>query len=72
MFEEFDFKVLDDPSFKEDGVREELIAPLLRRLGYLPTGRLKVVRSKPLVHPYVMIGSKRYPIHIPPGLHVAG
>ena len=64
MFE--DFTVLDDPSFKEDAVREELIAPLLRRLGYLPTGRLRVVRSKPLTHPFVMIGSKKYPVKIVP------
>jgi hypothetical protein len=66
MFEDFDFRVLDDPSFKEDAVREELIAPLLRRLGYLPSGRLKVVRSRALLHPFVMIGSKRYPINIIP------
>jgi hypothetical protein len=66
MFEDFDFKVLDDPSFKEDAVREELVAPLLRRLGYSPTGRLKVVRSKTLLHPFVMIGSKRYPVTIIP------
>lgn len=39
---------------------------MLRRLGYLPTGRLKVVRSKALIHPFVMIGSKRYPVSIIP------
>lgn len=66
MFEDFDFSALDDPAFKEDAVREELVAPLLRRLGYSPTGRLKVVRSKALVHPFVMIGSKRYPVSIVP------
>lgn len=66
MFDDFDFSALDDPSFKEDAVREELIAPLLRRLGYLPTGRLKVVRSKALTHPFVMVGSKRYPASIIP------
>jgi hypothetical protein len=66
MYEGFDFRVLDDSSFKEDAVREELVAPLLRELGYLPTGRLKVIRSKTLVHPFVMIGSKRYPIKIIP------
>ena len=35
MFEDLDFSVLDDPSFKEDAVREEIIAPILKRLGYL-------------------------------------
>ena len=65
MFETFDFKVLDDPSFKEDGVREELIAPF-SSAAWLSTDRQIVVPSKPLVHPFVMIGSKRYPIHIIP------
>lgn len=66
MFEGFDFKILEDPSFKEDAVREELIAPLLRRLGYAPTGRLRVVRSKTLVHPFVMIGCKKHRVNIVP------
>ncbi|MBI2059601.1 MAG: type I restriction enzyme HsdR N-terminal domain-containing protein [Nitrospirae bacterium] len=66
MFGDFDFSALDEPAFKEDAVREELVAPLLKRLGYSPTGRFKVVRSKALVHPFVMIGSKRYPVNIVP------
>lgn len=28
----FDFTVLEDPEFKEDAVREEIVAPLLRAL----------------------------------------
>lgn len=34
MFEEFDFSLLDDPEFKEDAVREEIVAPILNRLGF--------------------------------------
>lgn len=35
---EFDFSCLDDPAFREDAVREEMIAPILRALG-LPSPR---------------------------------
>jgi hypothetical protein len=38
MFTDFDFEILDDPDFKEDAVREELILPLIKRLGYSVTG----------------------------------
>jgi hypothetical protein len=66
MFPDFDYSALDDPTFKEDAVREEIIAPILRRAGYKPTGALRVQRSKPLTHPFVMIGSKKHPVTIVP------
>jgi hypothetical protein len=66
MFDTFDFSVLDSPEFKEDAVREELIAPILRRLGYKPSGSDRVQRSKTLTHPFVMIGSKKNQISIVP------
>jgi len=66
MFAGFDFSALDDPTFKEDAVREEIIAPILRRAGYRPTGVLRVQRSKPLTHPFVMIGSRKHPVTIVP------
>jgi Type I restriction enzyme R protein N terminus (HSDR_N) len=66
MYEDFDFSVLDSCEFKEDAVREELIAPLIRRLGYRASGPDRVQRSKTLVHPFVMIGSKRNQINIVP------
>ena len=66
MFEKFDFSVLDDASFKEDAVREEIVAPILRKLGYRPSGAQRVVRSKSLTHPFVMIGSKKHPVSIVP------
>ena len=62
----FDFSVLGDPEFKEDAVREEIVAPLLKALGYAPTGRFRVVRSRPLEHPYVSIGSIKKPIKVIP------
>jgi len=66
MFSDFDFSALDSPAFKEDDVREEIIAPIIRRLGYRPTGSIQVQRSKALVHPFVMIGSKRHAVNIVP------
>ena len=66
LLADFDFSVLDDLGFKEDSVREELIAPIVRALGYRPSGPQRVERSKSLLHPFVMIGSTKYPIHIVP------
>jgi len=66
MFDDFDFTILDDPGYKEDAVREDLIAPLLRQLGYRASGKTRVQRSQSLIHPYVMIGSKKHSIHIIP------
>jgi hypothetical protein len=66
MFNEFDFTLLNDPDFKEDSVREEMIVPLIKKLGYLATGSNKIVRSKSLIHPYVAIGSKQRKVSIIP------
>jgi hypothetical protein len=66
MFEDFDFSVLDSEEFKEDAVREEIIAPILKKLGFSASGPSRVQRSKNLVHPYVMIGSKKHKINIVP------
>ena len=66
MFENFNFSLLDDPDFKEDSVREELVVPLLRALGYSAGGPARIVRSKSLDHPFVSIGSKRHAVKIIP------
>ena len=66
MFSDFDFSVLDDPEFKEDSVREELIQPLIRALGYQVSGNVKVIRSRTLKHPFVSIGSTKHKISIVP------
>jgi hypothetical protein len=66
MFNGFDASLFDDPDFKEDSVREEIVVPILRRLGYSASGPNKIVRSKGLLHPFVMIGSKKHPVYIIP------
>ncbi|MCC8470413.1 type I restriction enzyme HsdR N-terminal domain-containing protein, partial [Xanthomonas phaseoli] len=55
-----------DPDFKEDSVREELLVPMIKALGYAPVGDAKVIRSKALVHPYVSIGSQPRKVSIIP------
>jgi DNA modification methylase len=57
FIQNFNFGLLSDPEFKEDSVREELIAPLLNHLGYSASSTNKIIRSKQLVNPFVSLGS---------------
>jgi hypothetical protein len=66
MFETFNWSLLESKSFKEDAVREELIAPMLNRLGYSASGKHRIYRSVPLTHPFVKLGSKRHRIKLIP------
>ena len=66
LFKDFDFNLLDDPDFKEDSVREELISPLLKALHYDTKGHARIIRSKTLAHPFVNIGSQKRKINIVP------
>lgn len=66
MFEEFDFDLLDDPEFREDSVREEIIVPIIKALGYSSSGKNRIVRSRRLKHPFVSIGSERLKVSIIP------
>jgi hypothetical protein len=62
MFQNIELKVFDDPEFKEDSVRELVIAPILGRLGYLPSGSTRVTRSKSLQHPFIRVGTRKHPV----------
>lgn len=66
MFKNLDFTILEDKNFKEDSVREEIIVPIINKLGYSATGEHKIIRSKGLKHPFVMIGTTKKPITIIP------
>jgi Type I restriction enzyme R protein N terminus (HSDR_N) len=66
MFENFDFSLLENEDFKEDSVREEIIVPIIKQLGYSASGKHKIVRSKALSHPYVSIGSQRIKLSLVP------
>lgn len=66
MFANFDATLFSDPNFKEDSVREVIIAPMLSKLGYHPMGRQTVVRSKSLVQPFIYAGTRKHPVTIIP------
>lgn len=66
MFYNFDFSLLNSKWVKEDTVREELISPLLKALGYSISGNHRIIRSFALPHPYVYIGTKKNNIKIIP------
>lgn len=53
----------EDLDFKEDSVREVIILPILKALGYTQGN---IVRSKTLLHPFLKIGSKKRPITLVP------
>lgn len=64
--QDFDFALLDSRHFKEDSVREEIIHPLLKALGYAASGPNCIIRSKGLEHPFLTTGSKKKPITLIP------
>jgi DNA modification methylase len=64
LFGQLDFKrIATDPDFKEDSVREVIILPIIKELGYTQEN---IVRSKTLQHPFLKIGSKKRPINLVP------
>ncbi|MDI9357184.1 MAG: DNA methyltransferase [Chitinophagaceae bacterium] len=64
LFGQLEFKrIATEPHFKEDSVREVIILPIIKELGYTPEN---IVRSKALQHPFLKIGSKKRPITLVP------
>lgn len=64
LFGNLNFKTIaSDPDFKEDSVREVIILPILKELGYTQEN---IVRSMTLQHPFLKIGSKKRPINLIP------
>jgi len=56
-------QIVKEPDFKEDSVREVIILPIIKNLGY---EEKNIVRSKTLQHPFLKIGSKKRPINLIP------
>lgn len=60
---EFDFNQFDDKeflqSFKEDSVRELIIAPILKELGFDTQGSFRVERSRTLTSPTIIGSNKK-------------
>ena len=63
ILDDFDFRQLDSPDFKEDSIREVIILPILYKLGY---NNSQIVRSKSLEHPFIKIGSQKRNINLIP------
>ena len=64
LFGQLDFKLIrTDSDFKEDSVREVIILPIFKELGYIQEN---IIRSKTLQHPFLKIGSKKRPINLIP------
>ncbi|MBJ9989427.1 type I restriction enzyme HsdR N-terminal domain-containing protein [Paenibacillus sp. S28] len=63
---DFNYNALEDSEFGEDSVREEIIFPIIKSLGYSSYGENKLIRSRNLVHPFVSIGSQQKKINIIP------
>ncbi len=62
----FNFGLLDNSEFKEDSVREEIVLPIIKGLGYSANKPNQIIRSRKLLHPFVSIGSKRKEVFIIP------
>jgi hypothetical protein len=62
----FDFELLKSTEFKEDSVREEIILPIIKGLGYNANKPYQIIRSRNLLHPFVSIGSQTKDIYIIP------
>lgn len=58
-YSDYDYSLMNNPEYKEDTVREEIIAPLVKMLGYTVGGENKVIRSRALKHPYLTVGSSQ-------------
>lgn len=64
LFKNLDLqKIRNNTDFKEDSVREIIILPIVKALGY---NENNIVRSKTLEHPFLKIGSKSRPIKLIP------
>ncbi|MDO0821953.1 type I restriction endonuclease [Desulfosporosinus nitroreducens] len=66
ILKDFNYTILDDPEYGEDSVREEIIFPIIRSLGYSSDGNYRIIRSRKLLHPFVSIGSQQKKINIIP------
>lgn len=66
LFKDFDFNLLDSKDFKEDAVREEIVFPILKKLGYSASSDNKIIRSKNLKHPFCYFGTKKHSVNIVP------
>ncbi len=66
LFNDFDFRALDNPDFSEDSVRKNIVLPILQTLGYGPSGPHRLMPAKALSNPYVYLGSTQHQVSLIP------
>lgn len=59
LFENFNFNIIDESHFGEAAVREEIVTPILKKLGYSASGENEILYNKALKHPYSYEGIER-------------
>jgi len=65
-YDNFDFSIVDELDFREDSVREVLLVPLLNSLGFTEKEPYRIIRGRPIKHPFVYIGTTKKNITIIP------
>lgn len=60
------FDLIQREEIKEDTIREEIVTPILKALGYSTFTENKIIRSKKLEHPYIQFGTIPKNIYIFP------
>ncbi len=67
IFDEgINFDLIQNEEIKEDTIREEIVTPILKALGYSTFTENKIIRSKKLEHPYIQFGTSPKKIYIFP------
>lgn len=56
------YETVCSTDFKEDSVREEIITPILKRLGYKAEGKARISRSKTLTNDFIRVGTTNHPV----------
>ncbi len=63
LFKDLDIRALENSDYSEDSVRENIVIPILERLGYGAVGENKIVKGKALAYPFVYIGSRQHKVN---------
>lgn len=66
LFQDFDFRALETPGYPEDSVRENIVNPILRQLGYGTSGPHQVMPAQAVTNPFVYLGASQHKVSILP------
>jgi hypothetical protein len=66
LFQDFDFRALETPGYPEDSVKENIVNPILRQLGYGTSGPHQVMPAKAVSNPFVYLGASQHKVSILP------